>query len=147
MTDPAEQDPLVLLQRQLLATAQTAHNACFTIVQQAFEAGRTLGKNQAAEELKKKMFGILEGTAETESAEEAEGKRAARGTVRPAVIKALQDSPVPLGVRDIAVVTGINENSVRGMLNKLAEENMTLKIGDRWMLRPPPPPPPPPPPK
>jgi hypothetical protein len=102
------------------------------LIKQAHEAGKRTGKVEAADELRNKLVGVL--TAPTEISESSEAdRRAPRGSVRPAVIGALIGYGEPgLRVNEIAIRTGVNENSVRGMLNTLREEGLAVKDGDLW---------------
>lgn len=150
---PPPADSLNPFQRQLLAVLEKAWSEGRKIVGEAYEAGRVEGRKQATVELRQLVAGVLgPATAETEAPSRSpsppapEGDRAPRGSVRPMVLAALAKLPQGGRPADIAKVAGVNENSARGMLNKLAEEGKTYKVGERWLLRSPPPPIPPPPP-
>jgi hypothetical protein len=129
-------------QKRILAVFQAAYENALKIGNEAFLAAKTSGKNAAAAELREKVADILkfppapigDEPAEEEAEEETEAKRAKRGSVRPAVIEALRRVPTGLKPAEIAENTGMNENSVRGTLNILVDEGVTVKRGDRWFL-------------
>ena len=62
--------------------------------------------------------------------------RATPGSIRPAVLDALRISNVGLRPPEIAAATGIKENTVRGALNFLRQENKTHKWGGLWFFGP-----------
>ena len=120
----------------------------------AFEAGRVVGKREAAAEMKAKLAAALDFDASSLSAmsthqsaqPESVGSsystaesappqlpRAPRGSVRPAVMKMLART---LGASQSEIVkeTGVNENSVRGILNTLRNEGLVVKKGEVWAL-------------
>jgi len=132
--------PRQQLDDEALAIFQQGFNTALKLLGRAYD----LGKQEAALELREKVVGVLglkealatDGEEEDEDDKERPAKRAPRGSVRPAVIEALKQAGTE-GLRslDVAERTGINENSVRGALNILAEEGLTLKRGDRWFLK------------
>lgn len=147
---------------KLKATHDNLWDATASLIREAYVLGREHGKAEAAAELKARISNLLEpnpasdptmtvmsyppppppppppaATMQTAQPADVEGeKRAPRGSVRPAVINALRQKP---GLRpsDIAEITGLNENSIRGALNALAgdDEKITEKRGDLWYLR------------
>jgi hypothetical protein len=129
-------------QKRILAVFQTAYEAALKIGKEAFDGGKVIGKNIAAAELRAKVAGILNDAPAKETAppepppedDETEAKRARRGSVRPAVVEALRKAPNGLKTNEVAEHTGMNENSVRGTLNILLDELVTVKKGDRWFL-------------
>lgn len=100
------------------------------------------GTAVAAAQLRAKLKGVLDDPPQPSpggnqaSDGDTDAKRAARGTVLPLVIGALRENPQGLRPREIAEKTGLNENSVRGLLNRLATEGKTTKVGDSWILAP-----------
>jgi IclR helix-turn-helix domain len=127
---------------------ELAWQSGYKAIEAAFEAGRAAGKNEASEELRDRLASVLNvpmnkaavlpplpPLPSLDAEEQAESKRATRGSIRPTVIRALSDYGLP-GLRpsEIASRTGLNENSVRGTLNTLAHEGVTTKIGDLWVL-------------
>ncbi len=62
-------------------------------------------------------------------------KRAERGSVRPVVIEWLSNSNNGGKPFDIAKDTGLNENTIRGMLNTLGKEGLAEKRGELWFKK------------
>ncbi len=126
-------------------------------VRGAFEVGRRYGRHEASEEMKAKIAvalnieGPLASVVKQEvkevlsagfidihqqpssEASSPQSGRAPRGSVRPAVLKAIY-SPVGATQSEIVNSTGINENSVRSTLNSLRNEGLARKDGDHWSL-------------
>ena len=120
----------------------------------AFEAGRVVGKREAAAEMKAKLAAALDFDASSLSAKQTIEReqpatsetsnpivdsvpprlsRAPRGSVKPAVMGMLTGI---LGATQAEIVnhTGINENSVRGILNTLRNDGLAYKKGEVWSL-------------
>lgn len=136
-----------MFEGKLREAFKTSWDATQSILNEVFEVGFAAGKATAEKEMGEKLAQVL-GLPAAPMARSIPRRllirakthfagtgRAPRGSVRPAVIEALESSP---GLRpsDIAAVTGLNENSIRGMLNALAGEDppMTEKRGDLWYL-------------
>lgn len=107
------------------------------LLDSVYQAGYADGRNAATAELRSKMSAIL-GDAPSPSIEpygnpapneqtEAEGERAAPGTVKPAILKLIQEHPEGLTRMDIVRMTGFKINSIRGTL-------WALHAGDRSIL-------------
>ena len=58
--------------------------------------------------------------------------RAPRGSVEPKVLTALKMSIKGKKPAEIALETGVPENSVRGMLNRMRKDGRVFKVGDVW---------------
>jgi hypothetical protein len=148
MTDSAEDPkPLDAPAHKLIKLMDSFRKDVFVILCEAFEAGKVIGREHAASELRAKVAGILDApfTSSVPYAvplkpgigvePSADAKRAERGTVIPTVIETLKAYGEPgLKPSEIATRTGLNENSVRGALNKLAHGGVTRKNGDLWLL-------------
>ena len=116
-----------------------------------YERGVADGRREAAAELRTKLSNVLDAPVSAKEGENATQNRvvsavgratgravvvgvgrAARGSVAPKVMGALADSIKGKKPAEIAAETGVPENSVRGMLNKLRKENRVFKAGDVW---------------
>ena len=65
---------------------------------------------------------------------EADDERAAPGTIKPAILKIIQEHPEGLSKSQIVIMTGIKPNSVRGTLWSLNKEGEITKGGrDLWI--------------
>lgn len=103
----------------------------------AYEAGRQIGRKEAAAEFKAKIADFLEQEPKakhvvvsvTGVSAEAQTSRAAPGSVKPAIMKLVQDSG-GMSLRDIEQATGFKYNSVRGTLWQLQQEDKIVKDGD-----------------
>lgn len=149
-------DPILdAAKEQLRAAFTSVWDKSLKAVADAYRRGRADGKADAEAEMRNRLAGVLGVTIQTVSVpaplpppptpelpQEPEnkniekGKRAPRGTVRPAVISALESLTEGARPAHLAIITGINENSIRGMLNSLAAETppITEKRGDLWYL-------------
>ncbi len=111
-----------------------------------YERGFADGQRQAAEELRARIVSAIGNdvvpstSARLTSAEKETtmpkappiAHRAPRGSVEPAVMGAIAGSVKGKKIAEVAVETGVAENSVRGMLNKLRKDNRVIKDGERW---------------
>ena len=124
-------------------------------VRAAFNLGFEAGRRQAAADMKAKLAAVLESdpvvdkepaavpssvepssdlaAKEREDGSTPASKRARRGSVRPAVLNHLK-SGLRATQNEIVEATGANENSVRGMLNKLRSAGLVDKVGDYYLF-------------
>ncbi|MBS3648552.1 hypothetical protein KEU06_07910 [Pseudaminobacter sp. 19-2017] len=116
----------------------------------AYEAGFAAGKESARAELLTKLNAVLSSdepvsasftpsSTDVRNAEVAtdngsvEVDRAAPGTVKPAVLKLIQDNPRGLTRRQIIEMTGFKHNSVRGTLWQLnTQEDAVVNYDGKW---------------
>jgi hypothetical protein len=137
----------------LSVSLETAWQEGTKAIQQAFDAGRAAGKNDAAAEFRGRLASMLNDPVAAPLAPPPlpppplpppfsagpvltpELKRAPRGSVRPAVMQALA-AEVGLTTGEVAVIAGINENSARGTLNLLSSEGKVIRNGGKWYLAP-----------
>jgi hypothetical protein len=115
------------------------------LLQEAFEAGRGVGRGEAAADLKAKIVGLLSiadqsATTDTEEliitpdlAAVASNGRAAQGSVKPTIARMIVDG-AQAGVtsEEITTRTGFKPNTVRGTLWTLGNEGLAVKRGGRW---------------
>ena len=118
------------------------------LVRSAYEQGFVAGKRQTSDELHKQILSAFEAfeprndpqfaprghLADENIAASIVAARSARGTVEPKVLTALTSSVRGKSPREVALETGVPENSVRGMLNRLKGDKV-VKIDDRWKLK------------
>lgn len=127
--------PWAAQEQKLLDALNRVWRDSRTALIEAFDAGRMAGKNEAAADLRAKIAGVLEEPKPAPDDDGDDDGRAPRGSVKPTVIDALREYGAPgLKPAEIASRTGLNENSVRGALNKLKDEGITDKLGDLWVL-------------
>lgn len=125
---------------------RAAEIAVQAAVKKAFEDGIKRGREEAARELQGMAARLTEWSPETlgepeiapkgRLAEEVlEGpRRAASGTVRPAIISALTEQPQGLRASKLASWTNLTENTVRGTLRAMRLEGIVEKRGELWLL-------------
>ena len=125
------------------------------LLREAFEAGRSVGREESRTEFRRKLNGLLVGDETTDGAPstgggevgltksvgavgpdvqpvEDNGKRATPGSVKPTISKLVLDEP-GLSVGDIQKRTGFKHNSVRGTLWTLsATDKVIERRGDGW---------------
>lgn len=112
-------------------------------IREAFEAGRAIGQ-QAADDLREKLAELLSvnqtgRTAHPDPVEpapktkaETPKKRAPTGSVKPAIVKVIAESPKGVTADEIVGLTGFKPNSVRGTLWTLNNEGTIVKRQGRW---------------
>lgn len=105
-----------------------------------YEAGRQTGRQEAAAEFKAKLAGLLDIEGKSEIPDKASAMavakstthtRATPGSVKPAILKLVQDNDGMTSV-EIQMASGIKYNSVRGTLWQLAQEREIEKRGNKW---------------
>jgi len=138
--------------RTLNSIISAANEALRPLLEEAFEAGRALGRHEATDEMKVRLASVLSGDhvipkrsliggagqtepSPREAAPEEEG-RAAPGTVKPRILKLIQDTPAGLATREITNRTGFKHNSVRGTLWTLKREGSIIERDGRWVVNP-----------
>jgi hypothetical protein len=112
------------------------------VMRKEYERGFNDGRQKAEEEIRARITNAIGGpltvvikTPVSETAiEMASRQRSPRGSVEPKVLGALSDTPKGKKPAEIAAETGIPENSVRGMLNKLRKDKRVMKQGESWLL-------------
>lgn len=124
----------------------SAWDGAIRAITDAYNAGFQAGYEKSTLEMRNRIAGVLSEPAQGIVPPPSSGgrlagiplpeRRAPRGSVRPTVVKALEEYGEPgLTALEIAIRTGANENSVRGMLNALAHEGVTEKRGDLWVIK------------
>jgi hypothetical protein len=110
--------------------------------QQGYSQGFAAGKQEAGQELLQFVASMntanipvlydvtMEGTAALSN----ESDKQPPGTVKPAVLKAIQDSSTGLSIRQIEQKTGFKYNSIRGTVWLLQKEGLVVKgEGNLWV--------------
>ncbi|MGB8364585.1 MAG: hypothetical protein ACLQUZ_05880 [Rhizomicrobium sp.] len=129
-----------------------AAKAMAEAVRNAFEHGRKMGREEAREDARLAFEEALNKAFEKQGAvqkrveeaalrvvaakKEEDGARAKRGSARPLVLSALV-SHGPITAKDLAVkLRGqLEENTVRGTLNRLRHDGEVEKRGELWLLK------------
>ena len=108
------------------------------LLQEAYDAGRNVGRQEAANEVRAKLAAALgpievEATASVQKGTPSsdQSQRAAPGSVKPRILALVREIP-GLSAKDIEVRTGIKYNSVRGTLWALGTENQVQRKNGRW---------------
>ncbi len=117
-------------------------------LKEAFEAGRTQGKREAASDIRAKLDGMLDASAAETSAHPSHIKvesvlpssaasdgsevRVAPGTVKPTIERLIMESEHGLTTNDVVRLTQFKPNSVRGTLWALGAEGFAVKREGRW---------------
>ena len=113
------------------------------LLQEAFEAGRDVGREEATADLKSKIVGLLSAgqNASQDAAEPVvapdldvtSDKRATQGSVKPTIIRMIVEAAkAGLTTNEITKLTGFKLNSVRGTLWTLGKEGLAVKREGRW---------------
>lgn len=135
-------DPFKALEDKLSAAFQVPWDAALAALRTAFEAGKSVGKAEAAADISRRLEGLLPASTATlpplpplpaSPAAQQPEKRAQRGTVRPTIVAALEGGH-GLTAAQITAMTGLNENTVRGTLNSLLAEKVAVKRQRKWHL-------------
>jgi hypothetical protein len=128
----------------IISSANEAAKQFSDAMRGEYERGVADGKRQAADELRARVVGVLDLDpilSPTEilapaklplASSSPQSHRARRGSVEPAVMGSIANSIKGKKAGEIAAETGVPENSVRGMLNKLRKENRVFKSGEVW---------------
>jgi len=115
-----------------------------SLLREAFEAGRAMGREEAAADLRAKISGLLGSdiavvtatvTPATVSAAPPVGsdKRATSGSVKPTITRIIAEAAeAGLTTEDVVSTTGFKPNSVRGTLWALGNEGIAVKRNGRW---------------
>ena len=129
--------------RALMDSVHMAAHVFAELMKKEYERGVADGKRQAVEELRARVERALQLSDGVKVADvitaqvvrtATEPSRAQRGSVGPKVLDALRGSVQGKKPSEIAGQTGVPENSVRGMLNKLRKEAKVVKRGEVWFL-------------
>jgi len=108
------------------------------LLEEAFEAGRAVGRQEAATDLRAKIDGVL---SQGEPAPMAtfvkpsigNDKRAVSGSVRPTIERMIIDhASTGLTLDEIEKATGFKHNSIRGTLWTLGNQGIAHKFHGRW---------------
>jgi hypothetical protein len=115
------------------------------LLQEAFNAGKMAGREEAALDIRTKIDDVLSGSATVQprSAPPSNGtspspsaaipeKRAISGSVKPTIEGMIRAARNGLTVEDIATATGFKINSIRGTLWTLGHDNLAVKRDGRW---------------
>ncbi|EJJ24617.1 hypothetical protein [Rhizobium sp. CF142] len=130
--------------------AKAAFDSFQTAMQDSFDKGRKEGYAEGFDAgfiaAQKEIMAMISGIGKHRSAEKIENRqiqneetdsddgRAAPGTVKPAILKLIQEHPEGLSKSQIVMMTGIKPNSVRGTLWSLNKEGHIKKSGrDLWV--------------
>jgi len=111
------------------------------LLQEAFEAGRVIGRDEAALDLRAKIDGVLAAGPRQASAPvkaiaphkaSHSGKRAHSGSVKPTISGMIEKAPNGLTADEIHTATNFKPNSIRGTLWTLGNEGLTVRRDGRW---------------
>ena len=112
------------------------------LFRQAFEAGRTLGRREAAGALRERLMRVVDlETGEAPDAgdypldDDVTPQRAAPGSVKPIILNLVLTKP-GLTTSEIQQETGVKFNSARGTLWTLSQEKVVVRRLGRWFPRP-----------
>jgi len=113
----------------------------------AFNAGKESGLQEARTELAEKLSSMIGSIAshkperslissagERPPTDRPSQKRAPQGSIKPALLRALEPYPLGLPASDIVASTGFKENTVRGTLRQLLAEGKVLKRNNFWLI-------------
>lgn len=115
-----------------------------SLLQEAFDAGRALGREEAAADLKAKISGLLGSDNAVASAvvksavappslQVRSDKRATSGSVKPTITRIIAGAvDAGLTTEEVVGITGFKPNSVRGTLWALGNEGLATKRDGRW---------------
>lgn len=127
MTDINDNDALAPFRQRIDVALQTLFASVRAIADEAYELGRTVGRDQAYAQFRH----IAEGLPAPQPPSRS---RALRGSMRPLVLRALANLPHGASSSRIAEILGANKSSVRGTLNRLAKTGEVIKTDDNWLL-------------
>ena len=109
------------------------------LLREAYESGRAVGQAEASGALREKINNLLlsdigkpDDPPEPSRLAPHYGKRAAQGSVKPRIVRILEDSSVGLEMGHICQLTGFKPNSVKGTLWSLSKEGVAVKRNGRW---------------
>lgn len=127
----------------LIVSSATA--ALRPLLQEAFDAGRAAGREEASNELRAKLSEVLgtprpsvisESMPMTAAAPLAPGQsgagRAAPGTVKPTIRRVISEHADGLTTEGITLLTHFKPNSVRGTLHTLMQDGDIERRGNKW---------------
>lgn len=131
--------------RDLNDIISASTGALGALLQEAFEAGRALGRTEAAADLKAKISGLLgsdvasvTGTvaapvSRTVEPSVSSEKRATSGSVKPTIARIIAEAvDTGLTTEEVVTITGFKPNSVRGTLWGLGNDGLAVKREGRW---------------
>lgn len=104
----------------------------------AFEAGRALGRREAADAMKSRLASVfdlgesqIQGSLPMTSPATDSNERAAPGSVKPVIMNSVRTKPGQT-IQQIQAITGIKHNSVRGTLWTLSKEKAVYRSHGKW---------------
>lgn len=116
-----------------------ASDALGPLLREAFEAGRSIGRDEAAVDLRAKIDGVLAVGPKVTSPSKPvapkaahSSKRATSGSVRPTIAGMIEKAEGGLTADEIHAATNFKPNSIRGTLWTLGNEGLTVKRDGRW---------------
>ena len=125
--------------RDLHAILSASIEAIRPLLREAYESGRAVGQEEASGVLREKITNFLsteidkpDHSPEPVAMVPHSGKRAAQGSVKPRIVKMLEDSDDGLEIEQICRLTGFKHNSVRGTLWALSKEEVAVRREGRW---------------
>jgi hypothetical protein len=129
--------------RDIKSIVSEAIETLHPLLEEAFEAGRTVGRQEAAAELKTKIAAVLAPDLLTGAlsdlklppmpkAASDDATRVTPGTVKPTILRLIRESGRGLTTQEITTRTGFKPNSVRGTLWTLRKEGAVVHKGDHW---------------
>ena len=125
--------------RELNDIISASIEATRPLLREAYESGRAVGRAEASGVLKEKINNLLsadigkpDDPPEPVAIAPHSGKRAAQGSVKPKIVRILEDSGAGLETDEICQITGCKPNSVRGTLWALSKEGVAVKRDGRW---------------
>lgn len=129
--------------RSLESIISVASETLRPLLEQAFEAGRVVGREEAALDLRAKIDGVLSITPKPMPLKRAplknppapSSKRAISGSVKPAIAEMIENAPNGLTAEEIGTATSFKPNSIRGTLWTLGNEKMIVKRHGRWFWK------------
>ncbi len=121
-------------------------------IMRCFEAGRALGRSEGESTLRQELEGILHRKTQQPVSVKPEpiaekgagpvGKRAPKGSVRPAIQDVMRQVGADTGLTTNEILMGVHSlghtliksETIRTTLHKMLVDNQVVRSGDRWKL-------------
>jgi hypothetical protein len=117
--------------RDLQTIISAASEALRPLLEQAFEAGREAGREEAALDLRAKIDGVLS-VPHSPGPAVAFSKRASSGSVKPTIAEMIKNAANGRTANEIEAATNFKPNSIRGTLWALTNDGLIVKRGGRF---------------
>jgi hypothetical protein len=129
--------------RSLEAIISTASETLRPLLEQAFEAGRKAGREEATLDLRAKIDGVLSvphtvpinPAAPKPTVVTPSSKRASSGSVKPTIAQMIEKATAGLTAGEIGAATNFKPNSIRGTLWTLGNDKLIVKRHGRWFWK------------